>query len=171
MAKYYLTLGYPLMVSASTLVEGYYVEISDNETQNIPNDIALLWAELLSCGFSDNNLAIGKLAGRGLLLAGDSKKELLAQCYQFRPVRQGIGSTLMENNEKERNVLFFSIRLGDRNYTLSDFQRLFWNAANGKDTIEKIIKSIQAECISISEEDKANQIFALIKHGLLFIKK
>ena len=96
MAKYYLTLGYPLMVAASNVVEGYCVELSDNEVQVLPNDIALLWANLLSCDSSDNKPAIEKLAGRGLLIAGQTKEEILKQCGKFCPIRQGIGLTFTE---------------------------------------------------------------------------
>ena len=171
MAKYYLTIAYPLMVSASTKVDGYVVELSDKETQIIPNEIALLWANLLSCGSSNDSLSIAKLAGRGLLFAGQSKKELLYQCKKMHPYRQGIGSLLKETREDKIDYLYFSVRLGDKNFTLSDFQRHFWNNSNGINSIKSIISSAKKTCKSMSEEEMANQIFILIENGLLFLKK
>ena len=171
MAKYYLTIGYPLMVAATTMVNGYFVEISSDEVQEIPNDIALVWANLLSCDYSDNTSAIEKLAGRGLLIAGESKKELLNLCNDFYPYRQGIGSTFKENKKNENDKLFFSVMLGDKNYTLSEFQKLFWNKSNGQNTFSDVLKSIRNDGVFLNDEDMASQLFSLIKFGLLFIKK
>ena len=39
-SKYYLTIGYPLMVAASPIVDGYIVEVSNGKTQAISGEIA-----------------------------------------------------------------------------------------------------------------------------------
>ena len=171
MANYYLTYGYPLMVAASKLVDGYVVENGEVGVQTLPNDIAMVWAELLSCGFSDNKTAVEKLAGRSLLYAGASKEEILMQCRTLYSIRQGIGSTLMDKDKDGENKLYYSVRLGKENYTLSDFQRRFWVESSGKKRIGQILDDIAKEIAPPSTEDMAEQIFLLIKFGLLFIEK
>lgn len=171
MANYYLTFGYPLMVAASTVVDGYIVENGEAGIQTLPNDIARVWADLLSCGFSDNKSAIEKLAGRGLLYAGASKEELLMQCRTLYSIRQGIGSTFMDKDKGGEDKLYYSVRLGKENYTLSDFQRRFWVESSGKKKTGQIIDDIAKETTIPNAEEMANQIFLLIKFGLLFFEK
>ncbi len=171
MARYYLTFGYPLMVAASTIVDGYIVENGETGKQTLPNDIAAVWANLLCCGFSDDKTAVEKLAGRGLLYAGASKEEILMQCRSLYPIRQGIGSTLQNKDKEGKENLYYSVRLGKENYTLSDFQRRFWVDSNGKKTVGQILDSIWKESSHLNTEEMANQIFILIKFGLLFIER
>ncbi len=171
MANYYLTFGYPLMVAASTVVDGYIVENGEAVGQTLPNDIAMVWAELLSCGFSDNKAAVEKLAGCGLLYAGASKKEILMQCRTLYSTRQGIGSTLMDKDKDGEDKLYYSVRLGKENYTLSDFQRRFWVESSGKKKIGQILDDIGKEIDLPNTEEIADQIFLLIKFGLLFFEK
>lgn len=171
MANYYLTFGYPLMVAASTVVDGYIVENGEAGIQTLPNDIAMVWANLLSCGFSDNKAAIEKLAGRGLLYAGASKEEILMQCRTLYSTRQGIGSTFMDKDKGGEDKLYYSVRLGKENYTLSDFQRRFWVKSSGKKKIGQIIDDIGKETTIPNSEEMANKIFLLIKFGLLFFEK
>ena len=170
-ANYYLTFGYPLMVAPSSNADGYVVEVSNEKTLVVSNDIALLWANLLSSDSSDDFLSIQKLAELGLVLSGQTKSDLLNQCQEFRPVRQGIGSTQKVCKEDGDAQLLFAVRLGKENYTFSDFQRHFWINANGEKTVSSIINSVPEECSSLSEEEIANQLFVLIKYGLLFFKK
>lgn len=171
MANYYLTFGYPLMVAASTFVEGYIVENGKAGVQTLPNSISTVWADLLSCGFSDNKEAIEKLAGRGLLFAGASKAEILDQCRTLTSFRQGIGSTYQEKDQDGQDKLYYSVRLGKENYTLSDFQRKFWTESDGKNTIGQIIEAIANNDSMLNKEEMANQIFILFKVGLIFIVK
>ena len=145
------------MVAASKLVDGYVVENGEVGVQTLPNDIAMVWAELLSCGFSDNKTAVEKLAGRGLLYAGASKEEILMQCRTLYSIRQGIGSTLMDKDKDGENKLYYSVR--------------FWVESSGKKRIGHILDDIAKEIAPPSTEDMAEQIFLLIKFGLLFIEK
>lgn len=171
MAKFYLTFGYPLSVSASSSVEGYIVELCPGEMQILSNKESLLWANLLSCGSSEDTEGIEILAGRGLLIAGNTKAELLDQCLKCYPIRQGIGSTMIKKSPSGNKEQYFSVRLGDNNFTLMDFQRLFWYYSTGSLNVSEIIESLSKENCSINISDKSEQIFTLIKFGLLFLRK
>lgn len=171
MTKYYLTYGYPLVVAASAIVDGYIVEKSAGETLTLPNDIAMVWAQLLSCAKCDDKDALEKLAELELLYEGNSKGKLLEKCCTLRPLRQGIGSTFMAKDKNGEDRLYYSVRLGKENYTLSDFQRRFWIASAGNVAIHGILDDLALENGHLELEEMAKQIFLLVGYGLLFFKK
>lgn len=167
----YLTLGYPLSVSATSSVDGYIIEITDNETQVLTCNEAISWANLLCSGQIEDAESIQKLSARGILISGENKKQLLDQCSRCHPIRQGIGATWIKENERGVRMQYFSVKLGENNYTLTDFQRLFWMYANGNQTVANILEKIHREAAEIKINNKEDQIFTLVRFGLLFVKR
>ena len=172
MSTYYLTLGYPLAGDISGN-SGYTIEISSGVTTKIPYELSIIWASLLNSGLSDEKTAIEKLAGRGLLIAGNTKKELLTYCMKYRTIRQGIGSVSKQTDGNNKTIVT-SVRLGDKDFILSEFQSAFWYNSDSVRNISEILNIVAKKKITnfvFDEEIIAEQIFKLIENGLIFIEK
>ncbi len=172
MAIFFMTYGYPVSIAVSSdTIDGYVVEIAPGKDVLLTSEYSVVWANLLNSGFSDDLSTVENLAGLGLLIAGNSKKDLIEQCSNLYPIRQGIGSSYVKeiNGIKKQ---YYSVQIGEKNYSLSEFQRLLWYYSNASMKLRDIIMLLETSYnIQISNDDICEQFFLMLRFALVFLRK
>lgn len=133
--RYALAIGYPLRLHIGQDGAAQEVELQERQITLSLEQAKhwgglSIWRELNE----DEKPTAEELTALGAAVSGDSPEEVLDALMRCVPLRQGFCLPAEEGA---------NVQLGDEQILLTDFQEHIWLAANGRDTLEKILGQME----------------------------